>query len=153
MLKTVFASMIAVAATVFLAVGASAGATAQHMSLNMPEQCFAGKGGSTICVTSTGEQTIVQTPSGNFSAEFNGTDSFVVTYNGAVVATGTDSIHAHVLYASDFTVITEAGTHITSSSTSGGTTCTFSGDLHVTDIDLVTGTAHIQYNNVSFVCV
>ncbi|GEM_PF-6504391 len=155
MVKTVFASLVAAAATIFLSIGAAAagGATVQHFSLNMPQQCFPGKGGGTYCVSSTGEETFVQAPSGNIDGEINVADSFVINYNGAVIASGTDSLHEHVLYTDNFTVLQEGGLHSTSTFTSGGITCTFSADLHVTDLNFATGTAHIQYNNVSFVCV
>jgi hypothetical protein len=43
--------------------------------------------------------------------------------------------------------------HSTSTFTSGGVTCTYTADLHVTDLNFATGTANIQYNNFTFVCV
>ena len=46
----------------------------------------------------------------------------------------------------------DAGTHETSTFTQGTTTCTFSADVHATDLDPFTGTGHFQYENVSFVC-
>jgi hypothetical protein len=49
MLKTIFASVTAVAATVLLSIGASAGATVQHFNLNGPQQCYA-KGDYLVCV-------------------------------------------------------------------------------------------------------
>ena len=77
MLKTIFASVSAAAATVFLSVGAAAGATPQHFNLTMPYECFS-KGDYSICVVAKGEETIVQTPSGNFSqVSFNSTTSSV----------------------------------------------------------------------------
>jgi hypothetical protein len=155
MLKTVFASVIAAAATIALSVGAAAAfdGTVQHLSLNIPQQCFPGKGGGTHCVASTGEETIVQTTSGNFIGEVNLADSFVVNYNGAVIASGTDSIHEHVLYASNFAILKEGGVHQNSIVTSDGVTCTIDGDLHVTDLDFAAGTAHVEYSNFSIVCV
>ena len=153
MLKALFGPIVAIAATLFLAVGAAAGATVQHFNLSSPEQCFPGKGGSTFCVASTGEENVAQTPSGMLSAEINVSDTFVVNYNGAVVASGSDSLQEHVLYASDFTILQEGGMHSTSTSTSGGMTCTFDADVHVTNLDFATGTGHIEYSNVSFVCV
>src|SRR2546429_3364493 len=108
MLKTIFASVTAVAATVLLSIGAS-GATVQHFNLNGPQQCYA-KGDYLVCVIASGEENAVQAPSGNFNAEINGTSSFVASYQGAVVATGTDVIHEHVLYTSDFTVRSEEHT-------------------------------------------
>jgi hypothetical protein len=153
MVKAFFGPAVAIAATLFLAVGAAAGATVQHFNLSSPAQCFPGKGGSTFCVASTGEENVAQTPSGNLSAEINVSDSFVVNYNGAVVESGSDSLHEHVLYASGFTILEEGGMHSTSTFAGGGMTCTYSADVHVTDLDFATGTGHIQYSNVSFVCV
>src|SRR5437667_5893831 len=115
MVKTVFAPVIAVAATIFLSVGAAAAGdgTVQHFNLNLPQQCFA-KGDYSICVVSTGEETAIQAPSGNFNAEINGTSSFVASYQGSVVASGTDVISEHVLYTSNFTILKEGGIHETS---------------------------------------
>jgi len=151
MLKTIFASVTAVAATVLLSIGASAGAAVQHLNLNTPEQCFA-KGDYSICIVSRGEETIVQAPSGNFSADINATDSFVVTYQGAAFGAGTDSFHEHVLYSSNFTVLKEGGIHQTSTFSDGTSTCTLSMDAHVTGLNFLTGTAHVQYDNFSIVC-
>ena len=155
MLKTLLASVLAVTATVLLSVAASAavGPGVQHLSLKLAEQCFPGKMGSIYCITSSGEETVVQTSSGNFSGDINVTDAFVVSYNGTVVASGTDSLHEHVLYTKNFTILQEGGIHQTSVVTSEGMTCTLNADVHVTDLDFVTGTANIQYTNVSFVCV
>ena len=152
MLKTIFASVMAATATVFLSVGASAGATVQHFNLNGPQQCYA-KGDYLVCVIASGEENAVQAPPGNFNADINGTSSFVASYQGAVVATGTDVIHEHVLYTSDFTVLKEGGIHETSTVTSGGATCIFAMDVHATGLNLYTGTGRFQYNNVSFTCV
>jgi hypothetical protein len=44
------------------------------------------------------------------------------------------------------------GVHVSETSTYGGTTCTYSADIHVTDLNPYTGTGHFQYNNVSVVC-
>ncbi len=151
MIKTLFASVAAVAATMVLSVGVAAGATVMHFNLNTPQQCFV-KGPYTYCVTTAGEETVVQAPSGNFSGDINATDSFAITNNGTVFFAGTDSIHEHVLYASDFTVLKEGGIHQTSTSTDGIITCTFSADVHATGLNLITGTGHLQYTNVSFVC-
>src|SRR2546430_1317637 len=131
MVKALLASVAAAAATMLLAVGASAGATVQHINLSMPEQCFPGKFGSTFCVASTGQENIVQTPSGNLSAEINVSSSFVASLNGAVLASGTDSFQEHVLYTNGFTVLQEGGMHESSVTTSGGVTCTFNADIHV----------------------
>ncbi|TMG26981.1 MAG: hypothetical protein E6H95_09670 [Chloroflexi bacterium] len=136
MLKTIFASVTAVAATVLLSIGAS-GATVQHFNLNGPQQCYA-KGDYLVCVIASGEENAVQAPSGNFNAEINGT-SYV--------------IHEHVLYTSDFTVLKEGGIHETSTVTSGGATCIFAMDVHATGLNLYTGTGRFQYTNVSFTCV
>ena len=144
--------MMAAAATMLLSVGAAADASVQHFNLNSPQTCYS-KGNFTVCFTSTGEANLVQTVSGSFSGETNGTSSFVASYNGAAVATGTSSFHEHVLAANNFTVIKEAGIHVTSTVTSAGTTCTFSADIHVTDLNPYTGTGHFQYSNISFVCV
>ena len=154
MVKTVFAPVIAVAATIFLSVGAAAAGdgTVQHFNLNLPQQCFA-KGDYSICVVSTGEETAIQAPSGNFTAEINGTSSFVASYQGSVVASGTDVISEHVLYTSNFTILKEGGIHETSTVTSGGTTCTFAMDIHATGLNFYTGTGQFQYTNVSFTCV
>src|SRR5882672_8599871 len=92
MLKTIFASVSAAAATVFLSVGAAAGATPQHFNLSMPYECFS-KADYSICVVAKGEETIVQTPSGNFSGDVSMTSSYAVSYQGALVATGADSFH------------------------------------------------------------
>jgi hypothetical protein len=152
MLKTLFGSVIAVATTIFLSVGASASAAPQHFNLNMPLQCFT-KGPTVICASSTGEETVVQAGNGNFSADINGTSSVAVTMNGALLFSGSSAIHEHVLYTGNFTVLQEAGTHETSTFTQGTTTCTFSADVHATNLDPFTGTGHFQYENVSFVCV
>src|SRR5260370_6074975 len=108
MVKAHFGPIVAVAATLFLAVGAAAGATVQHFNLSSPEQCFPGKGGSTFCVASSGEENVAQTPSGMLSAEINVSDTFVVNYNGAVVASGSDSLQEHVLNSTDFTTLYKA---------------------------------------------
>ena len=89
MVKTVFASIIAVAATIFLSIGAAAGATVQHFNLNTPEQCFY-KLDYKYCVVSAGEETAVQTASGNFSAAVNASDSWVFSQNATILASGTD---------------------------------------------------------------
>jgi hypothetical protein len=153
MFKPVFASILAFAATAALAAGAvAAGPTGpQHFSLS-GQQCF-DKGPYTICSTSSGEETTVHTPSGNFSGEINVTSSFVVTYQGSLLASGADVLHDHALYTANFAVLQETGIHEVSTQTSGGTTCTLSQDLHVTQIGSTTGTGHIQYDNFSFVCV
>jgi hypothetical protein len=154
MFKPVFASILAVAATAVLAAGAlAAGPTGpQHYNLTTPQVCF-DKGPFHICESATGEETVVQTPSGSFSDDINVASSFAVTYLGAPFASGTDNLHAHALYTSNSAVLQEMGIHDTGTSTQGGTTCTFSQDLHVTQVDPATGTAHIQYDNFKFVCV
>jgi len=152
MVKPLLASISALAATVLLSVGASAGATVQHFNLNSPQQCFT-KGTLSVCVTSTGEETDVQVPSGNFSGDVNGTTSYYLSDGGTVLGSGTSAIHEHVLYSSNFTVLKEGGIHEVSTSTYAGTTCTYSLDAHVTDLNPYTGTGHIQYSNYSFVCV
>ena len=95
----------------------------------------------------------MQTASGNFSDDINVASSFAVTYLGASFVTGTDNLHAHQLITSNLTVLQEMGIHDVSTQTSGGQTCTFTQDLHVTQVDPATGTAHIQYDNFSAVCV
>ena len=152
MLKTLFASTMAAAATVFLSVGAAADAPPQHFNLSMPYECFS-KGDYSICAVAKGEQTIVQTPSGNFSGAVNMTSSYAVSYQGAVIAAGTDSFREHVLYSKDFTVLKEGGIHESGTFSDGTTTCTFSADIHVTDLDPVAGTGHFQYSNITTVCV
>jgi hypothetical protein len=154
MIKPVLASILAVVATAVLAVGAlAAGPTGpQHYNLSSPLVCF-DKGPFHICESATGEETVVQTPTGNFSDDINVASSFAITYLGAPFVTGTDSLHAHQLLTSNFTVLQEMGIHDVSTQTSGGQTCTFSQDLHVTQVDPSTGTAHIQYLNFSAVCV
>jgi hypothetical protein len=37
--------------------------------------------------------------------------------------------------------------------TQGGSTCTLTQDAHITQLDLISGTGHIQFDNFSFVCV
>ena len=152
MFKPVSASILALAATAVLAVTAlAAGGTGpQHFSLS-GQQC-SDKGPYTICSTSAGEETDVMTPSGNFSGDLNGSSSFTVTYQGSLVASGTDVFHEHVLYTNNFTIVQEGGIHLVSTQTSGGTTCTLTQDLHVTQLDPITGTGRIQYDNFSFVC-
>jgi hypothetical protein len=153
MVKPILASISALAATVLLSAGALAGgATVMHFNLNSPQQCF-DKGPYTICSVATGEETAVQTPSGNFSGEVNTTSSFVFSYNGTVIESGADAFHEHVLYTNNFTVLKEGGMHETSTFTYAGTTCTYTLDLHVTDLNPYTGTGHIQYDNFSYVCV
>jgi hypothetical protein len=153
MFKPVMASILALAATATLAVSAlAAGATAQHFNLSSPQQCSS-KGPYTFCTVQSGEETAVQTPAGNFSGDVNVTSTFTVTYNGAIVESGSSAFSEHVLYTSNFTVVQEGGIHQSSTFTDGVQTCTFSQDLHVTDLNLITGTGNIQYNNVTSVCV
>jgi hypothetical protein len=154
MFKPVFASILALAATAALAVSAlAAGAPGpQHLNLT-GQQCFVGKGTTVFCETSKGEETMVLTPSGNFSGDVNVTSSFVVTDSGTLVASGTDNLHEHILYTNNFTVVQEAGIHEVSTFTQGGSTCTLSQDLHATQLDPVSGTGHIEYSNFSIVCV
>jgi hypothetical protein len=154
MFKPVLASILAVGALAVLAVGAmAAGPTGpQHYNLTSPLVCF-DKGPYHVCESATGEETTVQTPSGNFSDDINVSSSFAVTYLGAPFASGTDSLHAHALLTGNFAVLQEMGIHDTGTSTQGGTTCTFNQDLHVTQVDPATGTAHIQFDNFTFVCV
>jgi len=154
MFKPVFASILALAATATLAVSAlAAGATGpQHLNLT-GQQCLVGKGTTTICVTSKGEETVVLTPSGNFSGDINVTSSFVATDSGTVVASGTSNLHDHALYTGNFAILQEEGIHEVSTVTQDGSTCTFTLDAHITQLDLNTLTGHIQYDNFSFVCV
>lgn len=153
MFKPAFASILALAATAALATGALAdGATVQHLNLTSPQQCMS-KGPYTFCSVAAGQTTAVQTPSGNFSGEVNVTSTFSVTYNGAIVESGSDAFREHVLFTNNFTVVQEGGIHETSTFTNAGQTCTLSQDLHVTDLNLITGTGNIQYSNFSFVCV
>lgn len=152
MVKPLLASIGALAATVLLSAGALADATVMHFNLNTPQQCYS-KGPYTICFVATGEETAVQAPSGNFSGDVNTSSSFVLSYNGTVIGSGADSFHEHVLYTNNFTVLKEGGMHSTSTFTSAGTTCTYTFDLHVTDLNPYTGTGHIQYNNFTYVCV
>lgn len=154
MFKPVFASILAVGATAVLAVGALAagGTGTQHFNLTTPQQCFP-KGDMLICVSSRGEATSVFTPSGGFSNDINMTSAFSATNLGVPVATGTSSTHEHDLVTSNFAVLQEMGLHSVSTVISNGQTCTFSQDFHVTQLDLYTGTGHIQYDNVSLVCV
>lgn len=153
MFKPVLASILAAAATAVLGVsGLAAGATGpQHFNLT-GEQCFA-KGTLSICETSKGEETAVQTASGDFSGDVNVTSSFVVTDSGTAVASGADNLHEHILYTSNFTVVQEAGIREVSAVTQGGSTCTLTQDLHATQLDPIAGTGHIEYSNFSFVCV
>jgi hypothetical protein len=152
MVKPLISSIGALAATLLLSTGALADATVQHFSLSSPQQCYS-KGPYTYCFVATGETTTVQAPSGNFSGVVNVSSSFVASYNGTVIASGTDSFHEHVLFASNFTVLKEGGIHETSTVTYQGTTCTSSFDIHVTGLDPYTGTGRIQYDNYTFVCV
>jgi hypothetical protein len=153
MFKPLVAPFLAVVATAALAVSAmAAGPTGpQHVSLTAPLQCLA-KGPYTFCVTSKGELTTVLTPSGNLSNEVNVTTAFTVTTLGTVVASGTSSVHQHDLYTDNFATLQEMGIHSASTQVSGGQTCTFSQDLHITQLDFASGTGHIQYNNFSFAC-
>jgi hypothetical protein len=153
MFKPVLAPILAIAVTAMLAVSAmAAGATGpQHFNLT-GQQCF-DKGTLSICETSTGEETVVQTASGNFSGDINVTSSFVVTDSGTVVASGASNLHDHALYTGNFTLLQEQGIHEVSTVTQGGSTCTLTQDLHVTQLDPNTFTGRIQYNNFSFVCV
>jgi hypothetical protein len=154
MFKPVLAPILAIAATAMLAVSAlAAGAPgSQHVKLTAPQQCF-DKGPYTICVTSKGEMTTVQTPSGNLSFSVNATSAFSVTTLGTPVASGTSSVHEHDLYTNNFATLQEIGIHDSSTQVAGGQTCTFTQDFHATNLDLYTGTGNIQYSNVSFVCV
>jgi len=154
MFKPVLAPILAIAATAMLAVSAlAAGAPgSQHVRLTAPQQCF-DKGPYTICVTSKGEMTTVQTPSGNLSFSVNVTSAFSVTTMGTPVASGTSSVHEHDLYTNNFATLQEIGIHDSSTQVAGGQTCTFTEDFHATNLDLYTGTGNIQYESVSFVCV
>jgi hypothetical protein len=153
MFKPVFASILAVAATAVLAEGVlAAGSTGpQHFNLT-GQQCFT-KGTLSICESSKGEETVVQTASGNFSGDINATSSFVVTDSGTLLASGSDNLHEHTLYTSNFAVVQEAGLHEVSTVTQGGSTCTVNLDIHATQLDPISGTGHFQYNNFSIVCV
>jgi hypothetical protein len=153
MFKPVLAPILAVAATAVLAVSAmAAGATGpQHLSLS-GQQCY-DKGPYTICVDSTGEATQVLTASGNFSTDVNVTESFAISSNGTLLSSGASNLHEHELYTGNFAALQEAGIHDVSTTTVGGSTCTVTEDIHVTQIDPITGTGHIQYDNFSFVCV
>jgi hypothetical protein len=154
MFKPVLASILALGATAVLAAGAiAAGPTGpQHVSLTAPQQCFP-KGPYLICVTSTGELTTVQTPSGNFSYDVNVSTAFSVTSLGTPVASGTSVAHEHDLYTGNFATLQEIGIHGVSTQVAGGQTCTFSQDFHMTQLDFASGTGHIQYDHFSFVCV
>jgi hypothetical protein len=57
------------------------------------------------------------------------------------------------VFASNLSVLQEMGLHSVSTVISNGQTCTFRQAFHVTRLDLYKGTGHIQYDNVSFVCV
>ena len=153
MFKPVIASLLALAATAALATTTlAAGATVQHFNLSSPQQCFS-KGPYTYCSVQSGEETAVQIPTGNFSGDVNVTSAFTFSYSGTILESGTAAFSEHVLYTSNFTVVQEGGIHQSSTYTNAGQTCTFSQDLHVTDLNLYTGTGNIQYNNVSFVCL
>jgi hypothetical protein len=152
MLKPILASIGALAATVLLSAGASAGASVMHFNLNTPQQCF-DKGPYTSCFTATGEETDTLTPSGNYSGDINTTFTTFTTYNGAVIGSGSGSLHQHVLLTNNFMVLQEAGAHWLSTFTWNGTTCTYSFDLHVTGLNPSAGTGRIQYDNFSYVCV
>ena len=154
MFKPVLASILALAATAVLAASAlAAGAPGpQHYNLTGSQQCFA-KGDYTICVASTGEETVVLTPSGNFSDDANVTTAFVISHLGVLVESGTSTLQEHALITGNFTVLQETGIHQVSTVTSGGSTCILSEDLHATQLDPIAGTGRIQYDNFSFVCV
>jgi hypothetical protein len=156
MLKTMFASVIALAATISLAAGAAADTAVQHMNLNAPQQCQTFTKGFTtytFCFGSAGEATAVQTSSGNYSSEINATFAYSAAADGAVISSGTDAIHEHVLLTKDFTVLQELGAHETSISTYGRVTCTFNADIHATGLNFLTGSGRIQYQNVTWACV
>jgi hypothetical protein len=153
MVKPILASIGALAATVLLSAGAMAdGAVVMHFNLSSPLQCF-DKGPYTSCFTATGQETDTQTPSGNFSAALNTTFSTYTTFNGALIGNGSDSLHEHVLITNDFTVLQELGVHSLSISNWDGTTCTYTFDMHLTDLNPAAGTGRIQYQNVTSVCV
>ena len=153
MVKPILASIGALAATVLLSAGVLAGgASVMHFNLNSPLQCF-DKGPYTSCFTASGEENDTLTPSGNYSGAINASSAFVTTYNGAVIGSGSDSFHEHVLLTNNFTVLNEGGMHSTSTSTWDGVTCTYSFDLHVTGLNPAAGTGRIQYDNFSSVCV
>ncbi|HEX6548149.1 MAG TPA: hypothetical protein VF134_05350 [Candidatus Dormibacteraeota bacterium] len=137
----------AVAMTVGMATGVSAdnGATVQHINLASQDQCF-NSGPYSYCFSATGEETITQTPTGNWSGQANGTETSTFSYNGTAIYSSTANFHVHILYKDNFTVLQEAGEHETGSSTYGGTTCTYSFDLHITNNN------QIQYQNYTFSC-
>jgi hypothetical protein len=147
--------MMAVAATMLLSVGAAADATVQHVNLNSPEQCFTYtyKGNITFCYSASGEANMVQTPSGNWTSEMNGTFSNTFSQDGILLFSSSSAVHEHVLYSPSTGLVKELGVHETGTSTYSGITCTYSLDLHVTDINFYTGTGHIQYSNFTYSCV
>jgi hypothetical protein len=153
MFKPVLASILALAATAVLAVSALAAGATGPQHFNLTGQFCLTRDSLTICETSKGEETVVLTASGNFSGDINMTTSFVVTDSGTVVASGASNLHDHALYTGNFTLLQEQGIHEVSTVTQFGSTCTLTQDLHVTQFDPNTFTGHIQYNNVSFVCV
>jgi hypothetical protein len=153
MVKPILASIGALAAAVLLAAGVLAdGASVMHFNLSSTQQCF-DKGPYTSCFTAAGQETAVLTPSGNYSDDINMTFSAYTTYNGVVIGSGSDSLHQHILITNNFTVLQELGVHSLSVSNWDGTTCTYTFDLHITDLNPSTGTGRIQYQNSTSVCV
>jgi hypothetical protein len=147
--------MMAVAATMLLSVGAAADATVQHVNLNSLEQCntFSYNGNYyTICYSSTGEATMVQSAAGNWSGEVNGTFSNTFSQNGTLLFSSATAVHEHFLYSASTGLVKEDGVHETSTFSYSGVTCTISVDLHVTDMNPYTGIGHFQYRNFSFAC-
>jgi hypothetical protein len=155
-LKTVIASMMAVAATMLLSIGAAADASVQHVNLNSPEQCNTfsyNVNYYTICYSSTGEATMVQAPAGNWSGEVNGTFSNTFSQNATLLFSGATAVHEHFLYSASTGVLKEDGVHETGTFSYSGITCTYGVDLHVTDVNFATGSAHVQYSNFTYSCV
>jgi len=153
MFKAVLAPILAVTVTAVLAVSALAAGPTGPQHYNLSGQQCSTKGDYSICSTSSGEETDVQTAPGTFSSDVNMTNSFVVTVQGAPFASGSSVLHAHELFTNNFGVLQEAGIHQSSTQTFGGSTCTYSADLHVTQLDPSAGTGHIQYDNFNYVCV
>lgn len=153
MVKPILASIGALAATVLLSAGVLAdAASVMHFNLSSPQQCF-DKGPYTSCFTASGQETDVVTSSGNYSADIYMTFSTFTTYNGAVIGSGSDTLHEHVLLTNNFTVLQELGVHSLSISSWDGTTCTYTFDLHITDLNPAAGTGRIQYQNFTSTCL
>lgn len=109
-------------------------------------QCFDASGGYTICYDLHVEGNQTTAASGNVSLEQNGfVNQSLIDPSGNTVASATQDVHYHTLWMAKTATLQEGGAHYSFSSTSGGTTCTSSFDIHIAN-------GSVQYDNFSSAC-